>query len=52
MMDIFSIIFLLTGEGKGPKIIKLYSCSTELSLKFQLINIKIPTNKEVSCLSL
>ena len=34
----------------GPKVIKLFSCSTQLSTKFQLlIKTKISTNKEVSC---
>ena len=34
----------------GPEIIKLFSCSTQLSTKFQLlIKTKIPINKEVSC---
>ena len=34
----------------GPKVIKLFSCSTQLSMKFQmLIKTKILTNKEVSC---
>ena len=34
----------------GPEVIKLLSCSTELSTKFQLlIKAKVPTNKEVSC---
>ena len=34
----------------GPKVTKLFSCSTQLSMQFQLfINTKIPTNKEVSC---
>ena len=34
----------------GPEVIKLFSCSTQLSRKFQLlIKTKIPTNKEVSC---
>ena len=34
----------------GPEFIKLFSCSTQLSSKFQLlITTKIPTNKEVSC---
>ena len=33
-----------------PEVIKLFSCSTQLSTKFQLlINTKIPRNKEVSC---
>ena len=33
----------------GPEVIKLFSCSTELSMKFQLlIKTKIPANKEVS----
>ena len=34
----------------GPKVIKLFSCSTQLSMKFQLlIKTKIQTNEEVSC---
>ena len=34
----------------GPEVIKLFSCSTQLSMKFQLlIKTKIPANKEVSC---
>ena len=34
----------------GPEIIKLFSCSTQLSTKFQLlIKTKILTNKGVSC---
>ena len=34
----------------GSEVIKLFSCSTRLSTKFQLlIKAKIPTNKEVSC---
>ena len=34
----------------GPAVIKKYSCSTQLSMKFQLlIKTKIPTNKEDSC---
>ena len=33
-----------------PEVIKLFSCSTQLSTKFQLlIKTKIPTNEEVSC---
>ena len=37
----------------GPEVIKLYSCSTQLSTKFQLlIKTKIPTNEEVSCFNL
>ena len=32
----------------GPEVIKLFSCSTQLSTKFQLlIKTKIPTNKAV-----
>ena len=35
----------------GPEDIKHFSCSTQLSTKFQLlIKTEIPTNKEVSCL--
>ena len=34
----------------GPEAIKLCSCSTQPSTKFQLlIKPKIPTNEEVSC---
>ena len=37
-------------ERAGPKVIKLFSCSTQLSMKFQLlIRTKIQTNIEVSC---
>ena len=36
--------------GTGPEVIKLFSCSTQLSMKYQLlIKTKIPPNKEVSC---
>ena len=34
----------------GPEVIQLFSCSTHLSTKFQLlIKAKIETNKEVPC---
>ena len=34
----------------SPEVIKLFSCSTQLSTKLQLlIKTKIPTNEEVSC---
>ena len=34
----------------GPEVIKLFSCLTQLSTKFQLlIKTKIPKNEEVSC---
>ena len=34
----------------GHEVIKLFSCSTQLSTKFQLlIKTKIPTNEEASC---
>ena len=37
-------------SNTGPEIIKLFSCSTQLSTEFQLlIKTKIPTNKEVVC---
>ena len=37
-------------EGPCPEVIKLFSCSTQLSTKFPLlIKTKIPNNKEVSC---
>ena len=36
----------------GPEVIKLFSCSTQLSMKFHLvIKIKIPTVKTVFMLS-
>ena len=39
-------IGLAMGRGyKGPEVIKLFSCSTQLSTKFiLLINVKMPTN--------
>ena len=41
-------------QGPGPEVIKLFSCSTQLSTKFQLlIETRKPSNKEVSsCMSL
>ena len=40
-------------HSPGPEVIKLFSCPTQLSTKFQLlIKTKIPTNKEVSCFKL
>ena len=37
-------------DNPGPEVIKLFSCSSQLSKKFkQLIKTKIPTNEEVSC---
>ena len=37
-------------EDNWPKVVKLFSCSTQMSKKFQLlINTKILSNKEVSC---
>ena len=34
--------------GQGLEVIRLFSCSTQLSTKFQLlIKTKIPTNEEV-----
>ena len=33
-----------SSEGPGPEVIKLFSCSTQLSMKFVLlINVKMPT---------
>ena len=41
------------GERKyltpGPKVIKHFACSSQLSTKFQLIKTKITTNNLVSC---
>ena len=37
-------------DRTGHEVIKLFLCSTQLSMKFQLgIKSKITTNKEVSC---
>ena len=34
----------------GPHVIKLYSCSTQLKMKFQLlIKTKMLKNKDISC---
>ena len=34
----------LSPDSPGPKVIKLFSCSTQLSMKFfSLINVKMPT---------
>ena len=42
---------LQTTQQPRPKVIKLFSCSTQPSPKFQLlIKTKIPTNEEVACL--
>ena len=39
----------LSACNSGLEVIKLFSCSTQLSTKFQiLIKTKIPTNEEVS----
>ena len=39
-----------SSKEPGTEVIKLFSCSTQLSTKFQLlIKAKIPTNEEVSC---
>ena len=41
---------LVSSLNAGLEVIKLYSCATQLSTKFQLlIKTKIPSNKEVSC---
>ena len=40
----------LSINWSGPEVIKLFLCSTQLRMKFQLlIKAKIPTNEEVSC---
>ena len=54
-LNIFTSLLVCHLPGRnpprtGPKDIKLFSCSTQLSMKFQLlIKAKILTNKEVSC---
>ena len=41
---------LIKVKQPGPEVIKLFSCSTQLSTKFQLlIKITIQTSKDVSC---
>ena len=51
LMHIFLCVVRTTGNKSDPEVIKLFSCSTQLSTKFQLlIETKIPTNEEVSCL--
>ena len=45
-----SINLILYLKLPGSVVIKLFSCSTQLRTKFQLlIKAKIPTNEEVSC---
>ena len=40
----YYISFRLFSVSTGPEVIKLFSCSTQLSMKFsQLINVKMPT---------
>ena len=37
-------------NSTGHEVIKLFSCSTQLSTKFQLlIKTEIPTNEDISC---
>ena len=49
--EIFSDIKSQEISANADQVIKLFSCSTQLSTKFQLlIKTKIPTNEEVSCL--
>ena len=46
----FSDVGLPGKHRLGLEVLKLFSCSTQLSMKFQLlIKTKIPTNEEVSC---
>ena len=48
--DITRFIQTRQCETPGPEVIKLFSCSSKLSTKFQLLIItKILTNKEVFC---
>ena len=43
-LSVFATIGLV-GEISGPEVVKLFSCSTQLSMKFfLLINVKMPTN--------
>ena len=46
---IYMLINIWVPVEPGPEVIKLFSCSTQLSTKFQLLIItKIPNNEEVS----
>ena len=50
LTKLLSLIWNKVQWKPGPEGIKLFSCSTQLSMKFQLlIKAKIPTNEEVSC---
>ena len=45
-----SVLAVLLVKKIWPEVIKLFSCSTQLSMKFQvLIKTKIPANKDISC---
>ena len=45
MKNILDVLF-----SPGPEVIKLFSCSNQLSTKFQqLIKTKMPTKEAVSC---
>ena len=49
MSFVASIVCLGFRVSPGPEVIKLISCSTQLSTKFQLpIKTKIPKSKEMS----
>ena len=49
-VNYFNLVILWEAIISGPEVIKLFSCSTQLSTKFQLlIETKLPTNKEVYC---
>ena len=49
-VSVLQYLFTSGTHREGPNVIKLFSCSTQLSTKFQLlIRTKIPTNKKVSC---
>ena len=49
-ITVIRVIEIRTPESQPcPEVIKLYPCSTQLSMKFQLlIKSKMPTNKKVS----
>ena len=44
---------MIEAHTSGPEVIKLFSCSTQLSMKFSpLINVKMPTTVGIlTCMS-
>ena len=50
MLALIMILWYFSHTVRPGSEVIIFSCSTQLSMKFQLlIETKIPTNKEVSC---